>query len=131
MTRQAVTVWQTETVNELTEYTGVVEACRLVGRSRATHHRQANPTPRMHGPHPKPQHPAELTTGERAEVLTLLTSDECAEMSCHQVWARELDAGKYWCSPRTMYRILSAAEMGGERRRQAAHPPRDPRARRD
>lgn len=124
MTRHAFTQWQAETVNELVPHAGVVEACRLVGRSRATHHRQAHPKPRMHGPHLKPQHPAELTSAERAVVLALLTDDEYAEMSCHQVWARELDAGKYWCSPRTMYRILAAAGMGGERRRQASHPSR-------
>ncbi|MDN5745653.1 MAG: DDE-type integrase/transposase/recombinase [Nocardioidaceae bacterium] len=42
----------------------------------------------------------------------------------NQVWARELDEGRYWCSTRTMYRILAAADMTGERRRQAVHPPR-------
>ncbi|MFD4863365.1 hypothetical protein ACFWM9_45295, partial [Streptomyces atratus] len=30
--------------------------------------------------------------------------------------------GNYWCSERTMYRILAAAGQNGERRRQASHP---------
>lgn len=40
------------------------------------------------------------------------------------MWACELDEGRYWSSQRTMYRILAAAGQGGERRRQATHPPR-------
>lgn len=115
--------WQAETVHELTPHLGVVAACRLVGRSRATHHRQANPAPRAYGPWPKAAHPAELSQTERAEVLTVLNSPDYANLAPAQVWARELDEGRYWCSVRTMYRILAAAGQTGERRRQATHPP--------
>lgn len=45
-------------------------------------------------------------------------------MSVNQVWARELGQDRNRGSARTMYRILAAASMSGERRRQAAHPPR-------
>lgn len=124
MTRSAWRVWQAETVQLLTVLVGVVWACALVGRSRATHHRQAHPKPRPLGPYPKACHPAELSPGERAEVLGVLTSDEYANLSVAQVWARELDAGRYYCSQRTMHRILAAQDMNGERRRQATHPPR-------
>lgn len=124
MTRSQWRAWQAQTVDLLAVLVGIVMACALVGRSRATHHRQANPKPRMHGPHPKPQHPAELTAAERAQVLELLNSPEYADLSVAQVWARELDAGRYWCSQRTMHRILAAANQNGERRRQATHPPR-------
>ena len=54
----------------------------------------------------------------------MLTSDAYADLSVAQVWARELDAGRYHCSQRTMHRILAAQAMNGERRRQATHPPR-------
>ena len=54
----------------------------------------------------------------------LLNSPEYAELPPAQVWARELDEGRYWCSARTMYRILRDAGQCGERRRQATHPPR-------
>lgn len=124
MTRQAWRDWQAQTVELLAVLVGVVMACALVGRARVTHHRQANPKPRMHGPHPKPQHPAELTSEERQQVLAVLTSPEYADMSVAQVWVRELDAGRYWCSQRTMHRLLAAAGMNGERRAQATHPPR-------
>lgn len=116
--------WQAETVALLAVLIGVVWACALVGRSRATHYRQANPKPRMYGPHPKPQHPAELTAGERQQVLAVLTSDEYTDLSVAQVWATELDAGRYYCSESTMHRILREHRLNGERRRQATHPPR-------
>ena len=124
MNRVTVVTWQTETVNELTPVVGVVDACRLVGRPRATHHRHANPRPRALGPRRKAIHPAELSTGEREAVSALFAGELYADMSVNQVWARELDEGRYWCSARTMYRVLAAADMSGERRRQAAHPPR-------
>lgn len=124
MTRQDYRTWQAQTVDELTAHVGVGRACVLVGRSRATHHRQANPRPRQHGPWPKPQHPGELSGAERAQVLAVLNSTEYADLSVAQVWARELDEGRYWCSRRTMYRILAQAGQSGERRRQATHPPR-------
>ena len=95
-----------------------------MGRSRATHHRQANPGLRVHGPWPKSRHPAELSPTERAGVLAMLNRPGYANLSPTQVYARELDEGRYWCSLRTMYRVLKDAGMGGERRRQATHPPR-------
>ena len=124
MSRAAWRTWQAETAQLLTALLGVVRACALVGRSRATHHRQANPKPRAYGPHPKARHPAELSDPDRAAVLGVLTSDAYADLSVAQVWARELDAGRYHCSQRTMHRILAAQAMNGERRRQATHPPR-------
>ena len=101
-----------------------MRACALVGRSRATHHRQANPQPRMHGPWPKARHPAELSPAERAQILVVFNRTDYANLSPTQVYVRELDEGRYWCSQRTMYRVLAEAKMGGERRRQAIHPPR-------
>jgi len=124
MSRMVWAGWQKESADALTPHVGVVEACRLVGRSRATHHRQANPAPREHGPWPKPVHPAELSDVERAQVLGLFADEANSDASVAQVWAAELDDGRYWCSQRTMYRILSASGMVGERRRQATHPPR-------
>ncbi len=124
MTSGAYTAWQGETVDELTPLVGVVTACRLLGRSRATHHRRAHPVPRMHGPRVKTQHPGQLSVTERGQILAVLNSQEYANDSPTRVWAKELDQGRYWCSARTMYRILAGAGLGGERRRQATHPPR-------
>lgn len=124
MSRVDYRCWQAETAERLTPHVGVGRACALVGRSRATHHRQGHPKPRMHGPWPKPQHPGELSGAERAEVLAVLNSQAYADCAVAQVWARELDAGRYHCSQSTMYRILAENGLAGERRAQAVHPPR-------
>ncbi|CAO5229563.1 transposase [Frankia sp. AgKG'84/4] len=68
--------------------------------------------------------PAALADTERAQVLAVLNSPEYADLAIPQVWARELDAGRYWCSRSTMYRIARAAGQTRERRALATHPPR-------
>jgi putative transposase len=73
---------------------------------------------------PKTPPPSTLSAAERHAVLDVLHRDEYAEMSVAQVWARELDQGRYWCSQSTMYRILRQAGESRERRRQATHPAR-------
>lgn len=57
MPRPQWRAWQAETATLLTTLLVVMTACALVGRSRSTHHRQADPTPRIHGPHSKPRIP--------------------------------------------------------------------------
>jgi putative transposase len=50
-----------------------------------------------------------------------MNSGEYAELPPAQIYARELDEGRYHCSERTMYRILKEAGQDGERRRIATH----------
>jgi putative transposase len=99
---------------------GTTGACRLTGRSRATHYRRLKP---MHGPRRKPGgNPAtRLDDAERAAVLG---RGEYADLSPGQVYHRELDQGRYHCSERTMYRILAEHRQVRERRAQARHPAR-------
>lgn len=108
-------------VEELKALVGIVTACRLTGRSRATHHRWLHPAePKPKQPRPTPA--SALSAVERAELLALMNSPCYAELAPAQIWARELDEGRYHCSVRTMYRVLEAAGQSGERRRQATHP---------
>ncbi|WP_246868374.1 hypothetical protein [Saccharopolyspora sp. ASAGF58] len=103
----------------------VRKSCELTGISRATHYRRVNPQGPMHGPwRPRTPPPAALTDTERAAVLDLLTSPRYADLAIPQVWARELDEGRYHCSVATMYRVARDAGQVRERRRQATHPPR-------
>ena len=103
----------------------VQRSCALTGMSRATHYRRVNPKGPVHGPWlPRRPPPSALTEPERAAVIALLTSPAYADLAIPQVWARELDEGRYWCSISTMYRIARAAGQVSERRRQATHPPR-------
>ena len=69
-------------------------------------------------------HPAALTEEERERVLDVLDSDRFADKSPAQAWAVLLDEGSYYCSIRTMYRVLASRDEVRERRAQASHPPR-------
>jgi len=103
----------------------VTESCALTGTSRATHYRHRHGTGRRHGPWlPRRLPPAALDAAERQRVLDLLAGPAYRDLAIPQVWARELDEGRYWCSISTMYRIARAARQVSERRRQATHPPR-------
>lgn len=112
-----------EALTALTPLWGTARACRLTGRSRATHYRHLNPPPRT-PPAPRGPSPIALKPEQRSAVLALLNRPEYADLAPAQVWARELDEGRYWCSPSTMYRILREHGQVGERRNQATHPPR-------
>jgi len=103
----------------------VQKSCGLTGKSRATHYRHITPKGPMHGPWlPRSPPPQTLDTAERARVLAVLTSPAYRDLAIPQVWARELDEDRYWCSVSTMYRIARAAGQVRERRRLATHPAR-------
>ncbi|WP_252442648.1 hypothetical protein [Pseudonocardia humida] len=99
------------------------------GRSRATHYRHADPAGvalgPVHGPRrPRQLPPSTITDQQRAAVLAVLNSEAYRDLAIPQVWARELDEGRFWCSQSSMYRIARAAGQSRERRAQATHPPR-------
>jgi transposase InsO family protein len=112
-----------------TAQVSIAAACALTGRSRATHYRRVDPGgvvlgPR-HGPWlPRRPPPSTITDEQRERVLTLLACPSYRDLAIPQVWARELDEGRYWCSESSMYRIARAAGQSRERRAQATHPAR-------
>ena len=99
----------------------VTTACQLVGRARASHYRHALPPAQGPKPRRAPGSQA-MTPAEQAAVLQVINSTGYADLSVGQIWARELDEGRYWCSMSSMYRIARAAGQTRERRRQATHP---------
>ncbi len=101
---------------------GVAPACRGLGVARATLYRRraTRKCPRPQQPRPRPARA--LNDNERQEVLDVLNEDRFCDLSPLAVWAILLDAGRYLCSIRTMYRILAAAGAGRERRNQLRHP---------
>ncbi|NYI42810.1 hypothetical protein [Demequina lutea] len=101
----------------------ISRSCALLGRARATHYRHARGP--VHGPRPVravPENGQVLSPAERVAVLTLINTEAYADLSIGQIWARELDEGRYWCSASSMYRIARAAGQSRERRRLATHP---------
>jgi putative transposase len=103
----------------------VARACVLTGTARATYYRHARPAAPVLGPRLPRALPAQtLSESERDRVRQVLADPAYADLAIPQVWARELDAGRYHCSLSTMYRIARADGLVGERRRLASHPPR-------
>jgi len=55
----------------------------------------------VHGPAPArvvPDNGQALSAAEREAVLVLINTEANAELSIGQIWARELDEGRYLCS---------------------------------
>jgi putative transposase len=100
---------------------GKKAACEALELSRATFYRRSKPpVPQTQVDRPRP--PLALTAPERQAVVEVLHSERFQDKAPLQVYATLLDDGQYLCSPRTMYRILTAEhEQVKERRR---HVPR-------
>jgi putative transposase len=113
-------------IAELEPLASTSRACALLGKSRATLHRQRNPRPPAgkEPPGPRAPHPAALSWGEQQALLAVLDSERFTDKSPAQVYAILLDEGIYLASIRTMYRVLTLADQVRERRAQAQHPPR-------
>ena len=106
---------------ELELVVGVKPACELLGRPRASRYRALQPpAEKVRAPRGAP--PNALSVAEREQVLEVLRAPEHCDLAVAQVWARELDAGRYYCSISSMYRVLRAHGEVRERRAQATHP---------
>ena len=70
----------------------------------------------------RPRPPLAFSIPEQEFLLALLGSERFVDMAPAAVFATLLDEGQYFGSIRTMYRLLTAANQTGERRRQRIHP---------
>jgi putative transposase len=98
-------------------------ACAALNVSRASvYRRRAHLTwpPAVRRPRPSPRRA--LAVVERQNVLDLLRAPRFADQAPAEVYASLLDEGLYYCSIRTMYRILAANQEVRERRNQLRHP---------
>lgn len=93
----------------------MTRACAALGLSRATVYRLGKPrAPRVS--HPRRASHRRLSDVERSEVLELLDSEQFVDQPPREVYATLLEQGKYYCSTRTMYRILHERGTIRERR---------------
>jgi putative transposase len=110
------------TVADLIRQTNTKAACAAFNLPRATYYRQtanltaAKPTVRLAAP------PLALTIAEEQKVLDVLHEPRFHDHAPSQVYATLLDEGIYYCSIRTMYRILTKHDEVRERRRQVTRP---------
>ena len=102
---------------------GITSACNALEVPRSGFYRlqaRSHATPVALKTRPRP--PRALSPDERRGVLDLLHADRFVDQAPHQVYATLLDEGAYYCSIRTMYRILDEHKEVKERRRQLSHP---------
>ena len=102
---------------------GIKPACEAldVPRSRFYRSRTRKTAPPVESKK-RPSPPRALSPDERQDVLDVLHSDRFVDKAPHEVYGTLLDEGEYYCSIRTMYRILDEHTEVKERRNQLTHP---------
>ena len=108
-------------MKELTPLMGTRPACRALGVPPATIYRWRRP-PQSRAPRPRSAPARTLSEAERIGVLTELHAERFQDASPAEVYATLLDEGRYLCSERTMYRLLSVRGEARERRNQLTPP---------
>jgi putative transposase len=95
----------------------VQQACKTLGVPRPSFYRYLQS---KLGAKEKPPRssPLALTETERSKVLSVLSSERFVDKAPHEIHAVLLDEGQYYCSVRTMYRILEDEGAVQERRKQ-------------
>ncbi|MDD9304251.1 MAG: IS3 family transposase [Desulfobacter sp.] len=100
---------------------GKKPSCEAFGVPRSSFYRFYSP--KKHVKSKRGSSPLSLNPDEQQTVLDILHSDTYRDQAPYQVYASLLDKGEYYCSIRTMYRLLHK-EHGSvpERRRQVNRP---------
>jgi len=106
-------------VTSLSEHVGKKAACSAVGIPRATYYRRCQKKPITK---PRPAPPLALSAEEKETVLQVVHEERFWDASPYHIYATLLDEGKYYCSIRTIYRILASVQEIKERRKQVNRP---------
>jgi putative transposase len=80
-------------------------ACSALALTRATAYRHLRPLPPRVS-HPRRPNHRRLSQAERGVVLELLDSERFIDQPPREVYATLLEEGRFFCSIRTMYRLL-------------------------
>jgi putative transposase len=95
--------------------------CYALNISRASYYRHLHDemTPSIPSS-PKPPKNA-LSDEEKQHVLNILHSEPYVDKTPYEAFNSLIDKGEYYCSPRTMYRVLEAQGETQDRRQQRKH----------
>ena len=108
-----------ETITALGPRFSIGSTCAAMGLARSTYYRTIRP---RYGPHCRRTPNRALSRQERQGALTVLHEPRFVDRAPAEVYATLLDEGQYFCSERTMYRILAENQEVRERRDQLRHP---------
>lgn len=110
---------------ELRPQIGIAPACVAMSINRAVIYRTRDRLARRHWAtlrrQRRPRPPLALSGAERSTLWLVLNSERFAALAPAAVYAILLDEGRYHGSVHTMYRLLAAQGLSGERRKQRAH----------
>jgi putative transposase len=96
--------------------------CSVMHISRATYYRHLRCLTQIKARESAAKPPINaLNSQEKQCVLDLLHSDHFIDKTPYDVYFELIDKGEYYCSPRTMYRILAEQGESSERRIQRNH----------
>jgi putative transposase len=107
------------TVAEVGPRLGIAPTCAAFGLPRATYYRRQQPSGARPPRRPVPR---ALSAEEQTAVLEVLHEPRFVDLAPAEVYATLLDEGRYFCSERTMYRLLAAHQEVRERRNQLRRP---------
>jgi putative transposase len=96
--------------------------CEALGLPRSSYYRVKAGQKSIQVPGVHAQQLRALSPEERREMLNILNSERFVDKAPAEVYAILLDEGRYYCSIRTMYRVLRDADEVRERRNQLSHP---------
>lgn len=110
------------TITQITEKKNIpIDAlCKALEIPRATYYRHQHLDDTSAAITPKPPRNA-LRNEEVQQVLDILHSERYADKTPYEIFNKLIDDGKYYCSIRTMYRILEKRGETQERRAQRNH----------
>ena len=107
-----------DSVRILCQEIDIETCCYFLGISRSTYYSwQIKKDVRE--PRPRKQYVAShvMSETEKASIISLMLSIEYMDKTPYEIFYGELDRGNYYCSIRTMYRLLAERELLVERRR--------------
>jgi putative transposase len=105
-----------DTVTNLASKVGVRAACDAFCLPKSTFYHR-NKTKKMKTAGKRKREPDfAYSSAEKEEILSLLCSEKYCDLTPYEIYYNLLDEGKYYCSIRTMYRILKSKDMSRERR---------------
>jgi putative transposase len=111
-----------DAAEKLADDIGIQRACQALGVSRASFYRRRRSIESPTAERQAAASPRALNAKQRRQVQDTLNSERFLDKSPRQVYATLLDEGEYFCSVRTMYRILDEEKAVKERRNQLKHP---------
>ena len=103
-------------VNDISDQIGTKTACDAFGLARSSYYYQPKPAVQddYHSERKSPDFA--YSHQEKQNILDVMNSELYMDQTPYEIFASELDRGKYLCSIRTMYRILAENDQVKERR---------------